>query len=82
MDVKKNSEKSQASRLEKWERTRRFWYNFYLFAGVGVNFLIYFTKPYGFDPGVNVPLGAAVGLGIPLGTMFLGTYIHQKVLGI
>ena len=74
-------EKSR-SRLEKWERQKRFWYNFYLFAGVGINFLIYFTKPYGFDPSGNVALGASVGLGVPLLTMFVGTFLHQKALGL
>ncbi len=76
------SKNTEDSRIESWERTKRFWYNFYLFVGVGINFLIYFTKPWGLDPGTNVALGASLGLGIPLAAMFVGTYLHQKVLGI
>ena len=65
-----------------WVRNRRKWYNFYLFLGVGINLLLYFTKPYGFDPSNSIAWGAFFGLGIPLGTMFLGTFIHEKLLGL
>ena len=70
------------ARIEQWLRTRRFWYHVYLFVGVGINFLIYFTKPYGFDPGSNVALGATVGFCIPMATMLIGAYIHQKAIGL
>jgi 1,4-dihydroxy-2-naphthoate octaprenyltransferase len=69
-------------RLEYWEKSRRWWYNLYLFVGVGINLLLYFTKPYGFDPSGSIFWGSFFGLAIPLGTMFLGTYIHKKVIGI
>jgi hypothetical protein len=69
-------------RLEYWEKSRRWWYNLYLFVGVGINLLLYFTKPYGFDPSGSIFWGSFYGLAIPLGTMFLGTYIHKKVIGI
>ncbi len=75
-------QKDRQTRMAKWERTKRFWYNFYLFVGIGVNFLIYFTKPYGFDPSNNVPLGATVGLGIPLLVMVVGVFIHKKITKI
>ncbi len=68
------------SAIEKWERNKRFWYNFYLFVGVGINFLIYFTKPYGFDPGQSVPLGATVGFLIPLATMVVCSKIHGAIV--
>ena len=66
----------------QWIRNRRKWYNFYLFLGVGINFLLYFTKPYGFDPSGNIAWGALFGLCIPLVVMFLGTYIHEKIIGL
>ncbi|MBF0211349.1 MAG: hypothetical protein HQK68_10740 [Desulfamplus sp.] len=69
-------------RLERWDRNRRKWYHLYLFVGVGINFLIYFTKPWGFDPGVSILWGSLFGLAIPLSTMFLLSYIHQKLLGL
>ncbi len=69
-------------RLEYWEKSRRWWYNLYLFVGVGINLLLYFTKPYGFDPSGSLFWGSFFGLAIPLATMFLGTYIHKKVIGI
>ena len=77
-----SSQDNNKTPMEKWERSKRFWYNFYLFMGVGINFVIYFAKPYGFDPSNNVALGASVGLGIPLLSMFVGVYIHQKVIGL
>ena len=72
----------KTERQAAWERNRRKWYHFYLFAGVGVNFLIYATKPYGFDPSGSIVWGAGFGLGIPLGVMFLGTWLHEKALGL
>ena len=69
-------------RLIRWEEKKRMWYNVYLFLGVGINFIIYFTKPYGFDPGKSILWGSFFGLGIPLLTMFCLSYIHQKVLSL
>ena len=69
-------------RQARWARNRRKWYNFYLFLGVGVCLLLHFTKPYGFDPSGSIAWGAFFGLGIPLATMFLGTFIHEKVIGL
>lgn len=77
VDSGKNEEK-----LARWLRFQRMWYNFYLFVGVGINFVIYFTKPYGLDPGQDIFWGALIGAGIPIGTMLLGTAIHKKVIGI
>ncbi|MCP4747379.1 MAG: hypothetical protein GY874_14750 [Desulfobacteraceae bacterium] len=65
-----------------WIENRRKWYHFYLFLGVGINFLLYFTKPGGFDPSENVLQGALFGFGIPMACMLMGTWIHQKVLGL
>ncbi len=76
------SREEREKRLKYWERTRRRWYQLYLFVGVGVNFLLYFTKPYGFDPSKSIFWGSFFGLGIPLATMFLLSYIHQKLLGL
>jgi hypothetical protein len=69
-------------RLEYWEKTRRKWYNLYFFLGVGVNLLLYFTKPYGFDPSGSLFWGAFYGIAIPLMTMFVFTYIHKKAIGL
>lgn len=69
-------------RLEYWERTRRKWYNIYFFSGVGINFLLYLTKPYGFDPSGSIFWGAFYGLAIPLTTMFVCVYIHKKTIGL
>jgi hypothetical protein len=69
-------------RLARWERFQRMWYNFYLFLGVGINFIIYFIKPFGFDPGQSLLWGTLIGAGIPLSTMMIGTTIHKKVLRI
>ncbi len=67
-------------RLIRWEQKKRMWYNIYLFIGVGINFLLYFTKPYGFDPGKSIFWGSFFGLGIPLATIFVLSHLHQKVL--
>jgi hypothetical protein len=77
VDGGKNEEK-----IAHWERYQRVWYNFYLFLGVGINFVIYFTKPYGLDPGRSIFWGALIGAAIPLATMLLGTAIHKKVIGV
>ncbi|OQY00481.1 MAG: hypothetical protein B6I26_07880 [Desulfobacteraceae bacterium 4572_130] len=69
-------------RIEYWERNRRKWYNFYFFMGIGINFLLYFTKPWGFDPSGSILWGSFYGIAIPLITMFLGAYIHEKILGL
>ena len=69
-------------RLEYWEKTRRKWYNVYFFSGIGINLLLYFTKPYGFDPSGSMFWGSLYGLAIPFTTMFLGVYIHKKAIGL
>lgn len=76
------SEEERIRRLQAWERSRRKWYNVYLFVGVGINFLLYFTKPWGFDPSGSILWGSVFGLGIPLATMFGLSYLHQKLLGL
>ncbi|MFO7497436.1 MAG: hypothetical protein R6X05_17545 [Desulfobacterales bacterium] len=70
------------ARRQRWERSRRKWYNIYLFAGVGINFVLYFTKPFGFDPSHSILWGSFFGIGIPLLTMLVCGFIHQKVLGL
>ncbi|MFY9943388.1 MAG: hypothetical protein WAK57_14515 [Desulfobacterales bacterium] len=70
------------ARRRRWERSRRKWYNIYLFAGVGINFILYFTKPFGFDPSHSILWGSFFGLSIPLLTMLVCGFIHQKVLGL
>ena len=77
-----DAEPTLTAKQAKWIRDRRKWYNFYLFLGVGINFLLYFTKPYGFDPSGSIFWGALFGLGIPLCTMALGTFVHQKLMGL
>lgn len=69
-------------RLEYWEKSSRKWYHLYLFTGVGINFILYFTKPWGFDPSNSIFWGSFFGLSIPLATMFLLSYIHKKFLGL
>jgi hypothetical protein len=59
-------------RLEYWSNSRRKWFNL----------LLYFTKPYGFDPSGSIFWGAFIGLAIPLTTMFLFSYIHKKMIGL
>ncbi len=76
------SPEEREKKLEYWERSRRKWYNIYLFTGVGINFLLYFTKPWGFDPSNSIFWGSLFGLGIPLATMLLLSYLHQKFLGL
>jgi hypothetical protein len=70
------------ARRQRWLRSRRKWYNIYLFAGVGINFILYFTKPFGFDPSHSILWGSFFGLCIPLATMVVCGYIHQKLLGL
>ena len=77
-----DAEPALTEKQAKWIRNRRKWYNFYLFLGVGINFLLYFTKPYGFDPSGSILWGALFGLGIPLCTMGIGTFVHQKMMGL
>lgn len=74
--------KTQQKKIEEWQLKRRKWYHIYFFSGVGINFLLYFTKPYGFDPSGSVLWGSFFGLAIPLATMFLGVYIHEKIIGV
>ena len=76
------SEEEKRKRLDYWDRSRRKWYHIYLFTGVGINFLLYYTKPLGFDPSGSIFWGAFFGLGIPLATMFALSYVHQKFLGL
>lgn len=75
-------EEDRNIRLEYWDKNRRKWYNVYFFAGIGINLILYFTKPYGFDPSGSMFWGAFVGLAIPLTTMFLFSYIHKKAIGL
>ena len=74
-------EKKQQERIELWMQNRRKWYHIYFFSGIGINFLLYFTKPFGFDPSGSVFWGSFYGLAIPLLTMFAGVYIHEKIIG-
>jgi len=75
-------EENRNIRLEYWEKNRRKWYNIYFFSGIGVNLLLYFTKPFGFDPSGSMLWGSFFGLAIPLSTMFLFSYIHKKMIGL
>ena len=75
-------EEDRNIRLEYWGKSRRKWYNIYFFTGVGINLILYFTKPFGFDPGVSILLGSFFGLAIPLTSMFLFSYIHRKMIGL
>ena len=76
------TQEQKQARLEKFDRNRRKWYNFYFFAGVGINFILYFTKPYGFDPSGSIFWGSLYGLGIPLCTMLGCAWIHEKLLAL
>lgn len=69
-------------RLVYWERHRRKWYMVYFYAGIGVNLLLYFTKPWGFDPSGSIVWGSFFGLAIPLTTMGVGAWIHKKIIGL
>ena len=73
---------TQQEKFEAWQLNRRKWYHIYFFMGVGINFLLYFTKPYGFDPSGSVVWGSFFGLVIPLSTMFIGVFIHEKIIGV
>ena len=75
-------EEERNVRLEHWNNSRRKWYNIYFFTGIGINLLLYFTKPFGFDPSGSIFWGSFIGLAIPLATMFLCSYIHKKMLGL
>lgn len=76
------TEKERNERLQNWEKNKRRWYNIYLFTGIGINFLLYFIKPYGFDPSGSIFWGSFFGLGIPLATIFSLSYLHQKLLAL
>ncbi|MEJ5300708.1 MAG: hypothetical protein WHS38_06945 [Thermodesulforhabdaceae bacterium] len=69
-------------RQKHWERNWRKWYLLYFYLGVGFNFILYFTKPYGFDPGRSLFLGCLFGIGVPICTMFLGGIIHRRLWGL
>ncbi|MEA1968171.1 MAG: hypothetical protein U9N77_08125 [Thermodesulfobacteriota bacterium] len=69
-------------KLEHWGQNRRKWYNLYFFAGIGVNFLLYFTKPGGFDPSNSIVWGCFYGLAIPMATLFICVAIHKKIIGL
>jgi hypothetical protein len=68
--------------MEYWAHNRRKWYLLYFYLGVGVNFLLYFTKPYGFDPSGSILWGSFFGLAIPLATMCTGVWVHKKIIGL
>jgi hypothetical protein len=80
--LKKLSREEYEKRLEYWERHRRKWYVLYFYLGVGICFLLYYTKPYGFDPGTSLFWGALYGIGIPLATMGVLGFIHEKLIGL
>ncbi|MCF8054422.1 MAG: hypothetical protein K9K75_04295 [Deltaproteobacteria bacterium] len=67
---------------DSWEQQRRKWYNLYFFVGIGINFLLYFTKPFGFDPSGSIFWGSLLGIAIPLVTMFLCVALHKKMKGL
>jgi hypothetical protein len=75
-------EEERNIRIEYWVKNRRKWYNTYFFVGIGINVLLYLTKPYGFDPSGSMVWGSFFGLAIPLSSMFLFTYIHKKMIGL
>jgi len=68
--------------IEYWKKNQKKWYHIYFFAGIGINFILYFTKPGGFDPSGSILWGSIFGIGIPLATMLVCAYIHQKMLGL
>ncbi|GEM_PF-442184 len=47
----------------------------YFLLGVGINFLLYWG---GVDLSQNISVGAIVGLGVPLATMFIGAELHYR----
>lgn len=77
-----SEEKTRQEKIESWHLNRRKWYNIYFFVGVGINFLLYFTKPYGFDPSTSIFWGSLFGIAIPLATMFAGVFIHEKIIEV
>ncbi len=76
------SEGEDDPRLIYWEHHRRKWYMLYFYLGIGVNLLLYFTKPWGFDPSGSILWGSFFGLAIPLATMGIGVAIHKKMIGL
>ncbi len=81
-ETQMSEEKIRQKKIEDWHLKRRKWYQIYFFAGVGINFLLYFTKPYGFDPSGSIFWGSFFGIAIPLATMFAGVFIHEKIIGV
>lgn len=77
-----NLDEATLKKIERWERHRRKWLLLYFYVGVGINLLLYYTKPYGFDPSGSLFWGLFYGIGVPLCTMYCGEYIHKKILGI
>ncbi|MCP4113056.1 MAG: hypothetical protein GY749_47265 [Desulfobacteraceae bacterium] len=76
-----NEHDDERAQWEIWDRKRRRYF-LYFFAGIGINFILYFTKPYGFDPSRSILWGSFFGIVIPIATMFALTYIHEKIFGI
>lgn len=62
-----------------WERayTKSRFYTLYFMVGVGINFVLYYA---GLDLSRNILLGAAVGLAVPLASMFALTELHFYLL--
>ncbi len=75
------NEQDEKAQWDIWDRKRRRYF-FYFFVGIGINFILYFTKPYGFDPSGSIFWGAFFGIVIPITTMFALTYIHEKIFGL
>lgn len=74
------AEQTQTEKTSNLWELGRMWYMIYLFAGVGINFVIHFTQPFGIIPGKSILWGSLLGLSIPLATMFIFSYVHQKLL--
>lgn len=85
LEVKKRGNKMLRLEFESdedrrgWERAYRKsrFYTLYFMVGVGINFLLYYA---GLDLSRNILLGAAMGLAVPLTSMFTLTELHFYLL--
>ena len=64
--------------MKHWEKAYRKsrWFVPYFFVGVGINLILY---KMGLDLGRNLTIGFAVGVGVPILSMFALTELHYRV---
>lgn len=72
----------EEKKIRQWERDRPKWYNIYFAAGIALALLIALAKPFGFNLGGSLYWGSLYTIGIALSTMFVGTILHERAMGL